>query len=369
MVIKYGLIIFFGGAVMKKSYEYFPGANTPKGFYSYYGDILKSNEANRIIVLKGGPGSGKSTLMKKAANILKERECDAEKLHCSSDVDSLDGVCSRQLGFLILDGTAPHIVEPRLAGAVDEIVNLGDCWSSDMIKKEREIIEDISIDKANYFKKAYACLKAADAIQRVSEGKISLVDERKIYEAVENIRSRFDLGYINYIAGSERKAFMSALTPSGKISYAKTFAQVAEFICYVKSKRTDTLKKFMQKCTQLFTDAGYNVRTFYSFMRPDEVIEHIYVPALDVFITSEDESIMRDVICDNMTLEIDSERQNINSDEFEEASRLINMAHENLKQAKSLHAELEKHYTPYMDFGKVQSICERVLEDILSMQH
>ena len=40
--------------------HYFPGNNTPLGFYSYYRYILSQKEASRIICLKGGPGTGKS---------------------------------------------------------------------------------------------------------------------------------------------------------------------------------------------------------------------------------------------------------------------------------------------------------------------
>ena len=115
--------------------EYFPGANTPNGFHSYYDYILKSHEANRIIILKGGPGTGKSTFMKKISRHLSSLGYQTEILHCSSDPNSLDGVCSREIGFLILDGTAPHIVDPKCPGAVDEIINLGECWDKDKIAK------------------------------------------------------------------------------------------------------------------------------------------------------------------------------------------------------------------------------------------
>jgi hypothetical protein len=42
----------------------FPGGNTSKGFYSLYRYILSQDEARRIICIKGGPGTGKSSLMK-----------------------------------------------------------------------------------------------------------------------------------------------------------------------------------------------------------------------------------------------------------------------------------------------------------------
>ena len=42
----------------------FPGGNTPLGFFSYY-DYIIPTDAERIFVIKGGPGVGKSTFMKK----------------------------------------------------------------------------------------------------------------------------------------------------------------------------------------------------------------------------------------------------------------------------------------------------------------
>ena len=48
-----------------KEINLFPGSNTSKGFYSFYRYILTQDNANRILCLKGGPGTGKSSLMKK----------------------------------------------------------------------------------------------------------------------------------------------------------------------------------------------------------------------------------------------------------------------------------------------------------------
>jgi len=42
----------------------FPGGNTCEGFYSFY-DYIIEPDATRIFVVKGGPGVGKSTFMRK----------------------------------------------------------------------------------------------------------------------------------------------------------------------------------------------------------------------------------------------------------------------------------------------------------------
>ncbi|MCX8131897.1 MAG: ATPase [Clostridia bacterium] len=88
----------------------FPGGNTSQGFFSYYNYILSQEEANRIIVIKGGPGVGKSSFMKKIAEEMLCRGYDVEFMHCSSDNNSLDGVVIPAIKVALLDGTAPHVV-------------------------------------------------------------------------------------------------------------------------------------------------------------------------------------------------------------------------------------------------------------------
>ncbi|MEN6316085.1 MAG: ATPase [Clostridiaceae bacterium] len=89
----------------------FPGGNTSKGFYSFYQYIISQEDAKRIFILKGGPGVGKSTFMKKIAARMLERGYDAEYMHCSSDNSSLDGIVIPKIGIAMIDGTAPHVVD------------------------------------------------------------------------------------------------------------------------------------------------------------------------------------------------------------------------------------------------------------------
>ena len=70
----------------------FPGGNTPYGFHSYYNYIMPQNKAEKIFCLKGGPGTGKSTIMKEIGEYFIDNGEDVDFLWCSSDPDSLDGV-------------------------------------------------------------------------------------------------------------------------------------------------------------------------------------------------------------------------------------------------------------------------------------
>ena len=50
-----------------KSKEYFVGMNTGHGFVGKYGEIANEKELNRLYIIKGAAGTGKSTLMRSCA--------------------------------------------------------------------------------------------------------------------------------------------------------------------------------------------------------------------------------------------------------------------------------------------------------------
>ena len=114
--------------------DIFPGGNTPFGFHSYYNYILSQRKAQKFFCIKGGPGVGKSTLMKDLAELYISKGENVDRFWCSSDPSSLDGVLLKDRNVAIVDGTAPHIIDPVNPGAVDEIVNLGDFLNAEGLR-------------------------------------------------------------------------------------------------------------------------------------------------------------------------------------------------------------------------------------------
>lgn len=80
--------------------RYFLGNNTAYGFKSSYESELSNKR--RVILLKGGPGTGKSSILKKIAAEAKNKGMDRELWYCSGDPDSLDGVYIKQLDAAIV---------------------------------------------------------------------------------------------------------------------------------------------------------------------------------------------------------------------------------------------------------------------------
>ena len=88
--------------------QYFLGANSPSGFYSLYHELLPAEQARSIYILKGGPGCGKSTLMRRVAALAEEAGETVEYILCSGDPDSLDAIVLPQKQIALVDGTAPQ---------------------------------------------------------------------------------------------------------------------------------------------------------------------------------------------------------------------------------------------------------------------
>ena len=89
--------------------RYYLGANSPSGFYSLYDQLLDPAEAEELLILKGGAGCGKSTLMGQVAARAEEKGLRVEYIRCSGDPDSLDAIILPDRHAAIVDGTAPHV--------------------------------------------------------------------------------------------------------------------------------------------------------------------------------------------------------------------------------------------------------------------
>ena len=77
---------------LTKGGELFAAANSGKGFCSFYGEIFSPERTERRYLIKGGPGTGKSSLMRRVAGEAEKRGYGVEYYRCSSDPTSLDAI-------------------------------------------------------------------------------------------------------------------------------------------------------------------------------------------------------------------------------------------------------------------------------------
>ena len=97
----------------------------------------------------------------KADLCVRSRGLKCEEFLCSSDPTSLDGIIIPSVGVAVVDGTAPHVYEPKLIGAKEQIVDLSAFMKCDDLKKQRSEIEALSSAKSRRYAQIYEFLKIA----------------------------------------------------------------------------------------------------------------------------------------------------------------------------------------------------------------
>lgn len=93
---------------MTKTTHFFLGANSGHGFQNLFHEFCAPENYRDLLVLKGGPGVGKSTMMRRIGQAMEDCGEQVEYLYCSGDPKSLDGVHIPRIRVAVVDGTAPQ---------------------------------------------------------------------------------------------------------------------------------------------------------------------------------------------------------------------------------------------------------------------
>ncbi len=360
-----------------KMIKVFPGGNTAYGFYSFYDHVIEP-DATRIFVIKGGPGVGKSTFMRKIGEAMLERGYDIEYHCCSSDSESLDGLVIPAIQVALLDGTAPHIIDPKTPGAVGEIIHLGDYWNEQGLRGNKKEILAKNKELNRLFKHSHAFLAGAKLF----------LDEVETYYNEGGVfnRGAFDrlvLELIHEIFEGKprltdnpraRRLFATAITPDGPVSYLDTVVDHLDkrYVIYGDDGTGKTT--LVRRLLEATLARGYNATAFHCALNPQN-IDHLVIHDLGLAIINNVEPhVYRpkdgDIIIDTMTCV----NPLINEAYLAEKGaargmyrQCMEQAVSFLKRAKNMHDEIEKCYVPYMDFEAINARRGKTLQRIIEL--
>ncbi|MFZ5634059.1 MAG: PRK06851 family protein [Bacillota bacterium] len=356
----------------------FPGGNTSKGFYSFYDYIIDNQEATRIFVIKGGPGVGKSTFMRKIGESMLERGYDVEFHCCSSDNGSLDGVVIPAIRVALLDGTAPHIVDPKNPGAVDEIIHLGDHWNARGLVGNKQEILEANREVGRLFRRAYGYLASAkiflDQVESYYQdtraldvGALDNMCLELTHEIFEGHRRQTD-------KPRARRLFITAITPDGSVSHLDTVVDHLGRRFIISGDdgtgKTTLVKRLMDSAMM----RGFNVEAYHCALTPDN-IDHLIIPALDTAVINSVEPHFYkpregDRVIDTMQFVnpvLNTQYLAEKTTAREMYRRCMELAVDFIAKAKAEHDRMETFYVPYMNFDEINARREKTLARILDL--
>lgn len=351
----------------------FTAANTAKGFFSYFDDVLYTEGAERIYLIKGGPGCGKSTFMKKVASHFIDKGSDVERIHCSSDRNSLDGIIIKDSKIAIIDATPPHSYDMKYPGAVEEIIDFSIFWDDKKLKEKQEEIKILTDTISSRYRSVYSLLKAAGNIeakkQMVFEPNL---DTEKILKAIKKLMKQ-NAVFSKTGTGKVTNRFLCAFSGDGIYTFSKTI----EDICDGYAVLDDSLNVgyvFLQKAAFLFVKTGYDIIKIHSPLFPESRPTAIIIPELRFgFISAgnmfspalKEEKIIKKIPMKTF-LDKDFYSSNKNKMNFEKKliKEIISAVCSELNEIKALHDDLEKIYIEAIDYDKVNSFTEDFVKNL-----
>lgn len=364
--------------------HYFPGNNTPEGFFSYYGYILGQREAEKIICLKGGPGTGKSTFLTKVGERLTEAGENVDFLHCSADENSLDGIVVTDKKLAFIDGTSPHIIDPITPGAVDSIINFGDFWNEKKIADQKEDIISCNEESSRWYKIAYNYMASAKCIY---DNLSNIIDEgieiSEIYKLAADIIAREYKKYdISIKAGGIKRFFATGITPNGTVSYVKSLLQPMKKIYLINVPEGYSNISFMNILLDGAVYRGFDVEAFYCPIDPKRKIEHLLIPEIGVAFTTANkwhdlepweiytgEEDRREITMIDINDYLSVYYVEKNAALISKLSKLYGMMLDEsisaLSKAKEHHDLVEKMYVRNMNFEKIDTLVEKTVDNIV----
>ena len=338
---------------MARTWHLFPGGNTAAGFVGFFENLRQ--QASRTVILKGGPGVGKSTLMGKVGKHYEKRGLAVGYYHCSGDPDSLDAVLAPEAGFLILDGTAPHIVDPVAPGAKDGILNLGVCLDEESLAEHAEEIGQVSREISACYAQAYRYLKAAKQLRD---------DAAAVYRAAlpEAQKRMLEREWVSLLpsaeAGSETHVFAQAITWKGVLQRLDAVLSDTAY-CLDTPWGFDT-NSVLQSVWQAANRRELLRAAYHDPLEADK-LAHVTVGG--VCFTS---AVIPGAAVFTPVFDPDVLRREASRLAFDRAAfdLMQNQAVEALAQAKARHDVLERFYIDAMDYDQLDEIKAAFLDSL-----
>ena len=349
--------------------KYFLGANSAEGFVSEFGNCYAPEDGWRVFIIKGGPGTGKSSFMKYVAVKAADRGYAVTLCPCSSDPDSLDAVLLPEKKIAVIDGTAPHTVDPVYPGVCETILNFGDFWQAEKLNADKETVLETTARNKALHRTASRYIKAAGLLMADNlKTALACTDTKKAAAYAEKLCKKL----IPKSKGepTEWVRFLGGVTPKGVVSFASSLEKESKNTVVIRDEYGSASQIIMERVRAYALENGYETVTLKNPLLPSVIIDHIQIPALSLAFVTENafqhfdpalKRIHARRFVSNPQLHLSRERIAFNRKATKE---LLLAASETLAKAKAVHDELERCYIRAMDFAALTSFAEHFTQEL-----
>ncbi len=344
--------------------RYFLGGNTAVGYYGFYEREIDASY--KAILIKGGAGTGKSSLMKHISRECGARGIEREEWYCSGDPDSLDGVFLPDIKLLVMDATAPHLFDPKMPIVKEKIVNLADHICEASITPYRTEIEKLVNNKKRCYTRAYEHLnicfyikKEIDSVYGTSLDKPSVVAFAASFAEQIRERERQCVMLSKQVCREDgRDLFFNAITPNGVVAF---YDHLRDKEIILVRGGPPSLATFFSQLSALLPEAT----RFHNPIVPEQLSGVVYKS----FAVVSDVGHLKNEVSEIVDLSVYEGLYDKYLAELSE-SRLaseISAAVDCLSQARMNHLEIERFYISAMNFQGVNDARDAIENELFEI--
>ena len=349
--------------------RYFLGANSGRGFFSLYDGFTDPAAGDFLWVIKGGPGCGKSTFMKRIGAAAEAAGEPVEYIHCSGDPDSLDAVWfpAHKTGYV--DGTAPHVIEATFPGASSLYLNMGAFLDREALRSRLPEIADLNRRYKALYDEAYVLLSAGTSLlPKNLPGLCGAAEQDRLEKKADGLAAR-ELPRLEK-QPCIRRRFLSAVSCRGRLRLGETAAA----LCDRAVALDNTLglgHMFLDRFALRAAERGYDAVFCADPLEPEKP-EAVLLPeaGLAVMVSDPDSPLPLPV---DRHLRLDAlpgrdtllRQRALLRYRKKESAKLLSLGMERLKEAKALHDALEAVYRPHVDFSGAKALAAQHIQTLL----
>ncbi len=350
------------------SEKYFLGCMTQQGFSTGFGRLM-AEDGVFTYILKGGAGTGKSSLMKRIAAEFENSE-HIVRFYCSSDPASLDAVMLETSGVLIVDGTAPHVFDPAYPAVKQKIIDLGRFWDEDKLLPYKDEIIGVTDKNKSLLERAKRFSVALSNVCGDSfSTSLGCIDEKKLDAFMSRLYKKL-LPRKGNGTGKRELSQLSALTEFGCMTFTETIDSYTDK--YLLCDEDFACAHII--CEKIAAEAvrrGFDVILCPCQWLNNTSYEHLLIPELGLaFISSTqlnhfaaDDSIKLKLsrFYDKDAITRCKRRLKMNRLTI---SALSDEVYSAIRSAKAVHDEIEKYYIDAMDFVRIEKLTDELISEI-----
>ncbi len=351
--------------------KYFLGANSCEGFYSVFNKCYAADGEWRVFIIKGGPGTGKSSFMKYFAAKASDKGYKTLLCPCSSDPNSLDAVLLPEKKIAVMDGTSPHTVDPTFPGACEKILDFGRFWNDSAFEGVKaNIIETTLLNKALHKTASRYMQASGQLIADSYKTALACTDKPKALQFAQKLCRRL-IPAKKTAAGTEWVRFIEGITPLGVVSYSGTVGAEAKNTVIIEDEFGSASNIIINYIREYALKNGYEIITLKNPFLPSVLTDHIIIPELSLAVVTENDCmhfadktrrIHARRFVSSSKLHLSRERMKFNKKALR---RLLLCAAETLSSAKKTHDDLESYYIKAMDFKALTAFAESFAKEVL----